>query len=237
MNLRITAYAARGFLVLAMLGLTCTWLEAVQVETLIDLTQFRMPALPDPLGTSIIFPSIDESLRRSHDEGPNIVPPKPTPPLSATLMGAIVSGSPKDAAITISIRIRNNGNIPYLFPTSFDSGRASVLPGQKGRRLMSFSVHMRRSGGAESTITFPVQTEGSVTFPNSMIELKQGSTMVVKFNASANSTTNWPTAARSIDLQLSVGLKESNLDDDGYIYKSISGEVLTENSYEVSIPR
>jgi hypothetical protein len=187
----------------------------------------------------MVLSDIDQFLLRSHDGRLGTSPNLPIPPLVLTLLSSAVSGSREAPVLTISLRIRNDGGVSYLFPISIDPRRAAVLPGQKGRRSMMFSLTLRTASLKEELITQPLITEGSETFPNSLVELKPGAAIVVKFNASAAGTVNWPTTGRTINVQVRVGLRESIQEDSGdiYISKSISGEVLSQNVVDQLIPR
>jgi len=216
-------------------------------EPVLDLTSPPPRHSPDPLGTEIAirlsFSNIDHLLGRSHeteaqrglralaiDEG------LPRPPLSVSIVGSALSGSQDKPQITLDLRIRNEGDTSYLFPVSTDPDRSSVLPGQKGRRLMLFKVILQTVGPAGKWVDGTLMTEGSETYPKSLVELKPGVAIVVRIKANAAEIVARAAGARNVDVEAYAALTESLLEDSGYILKP-SGEVSSKNSVSLQIPR
>jgi hypothetical protein len=102
---------------------------------------------------------------------------------------------------------------------------------------MLFTVKFRNTAANRDLAVQPVQTEGSETYANSLVELKPGAAIVVKLSASAAGVADWPTTAGTLNVETRVGLTESQLEDSDYIYKAILGEVLSENAATLRIPR
>jgi len=101
---------------------------------------------------------------------------------------------------------------------------------------MLFKVILQTVGPAGKWVDGTLMTEGSETYPKSLVELKPGVAIVVRIKANAAEIVARAAGARNVDVEAYAALTESLLEDSGYILKP-SGEVSSKNSVSLQIPR
>jgi hypothetical protein len=199
-------------------------------EQVLDLTNYKAVEEPNKSEVSFVLPDIDSLSRRSHDGRAANERILPVPPLSITLVSATVT---QERLLTVNVRVRNDGQMPYLLPISIDPGRKSLKPGEKGRRIMDFRILISQAG---NEVSEGLRTDGAETVAGSLLELRPSTSVVIRFNVRTASVSRGPRQRPNSQIQVRASIQESLLDDAGSnTYKSIAGEVRSENSLGVTV--